>query len=149
MKQYSATEWPPEGERLIHGGGTVGLWASLVARQGFLRKRTTTLLACLLLHGFAIGQSPVFYGAFAGKAKAEVHGAVATLSNRMMEAQWSVADGRLTGSKFMARGTAAEMALPRDPFLLILKDGALVRASEMALTDSPRVQVLHPDAHAS
>ena len=88
-------------------------------------------------------------GSSAGAAKAEVHGAVLLLSNRMLEAQWSVADGRLNGSKVMVHGARAEMALPRDPFLLILKDGTVVRASEMTLTDGPRVQELHAEPDAS
>ncbi len=117
-------------------------------------KRTASLKAalivCLFLYGrFVWAQSPVLYGASAGTAKAEVHGAVLSLSNQMLKAQWSVAAGRLTGLKLMVRGTEAEMNLPRDPFLLILKDGTFVRASEMTLTDGPRVQVLRADLDAS
>ncbi len=71
------------------------------------------------------------------------------LSNQMMEAQWSVREGKLTGLKFMVRGTGAKRALPRDPFLLIFKDGNSVRASEMTLTEAPRVLALHRDPGAS
>ncbi len=108
------------------------------------------LLACLLVcGGFALGQSTVLYGASTGAAKAEVRGAVLSLSNRMLEAQWSVADGKLTGRKVMVYGTGAEIALPRDPFLVLLKDGTFVCASEMTLTDGPRVQGLRADPTAS
>jgi hypothetical protein len=92
----------------------------------------------------------VLYGVSAGRAKAEFKGTVLSLSNQMLEAQWSVADGRLTGLRFrVVRGTGAEMALPPDPFSLTLKDGTFIRASEMTLTDGPRVQALHADSGAS
>jgi len=91
----------------------------------------------------------VLYGVSAGRAKAEFKGAVLSLSNQMLEAQWSVADGRLTGLRFRVRGTGGEMALPLDPFFLTLKDGTFIRASEMTLTDGPRVQALHADSGAS
>jgi len=116
------------------------------------------LLGCLLVHGgLAVGQSsrprsaesPVLYGASAGTAKAEMRGPILSLANQMMEAQWTVRAGKLNGVKFVVRGTGAKIALPRDPFLLILKDGTSVRASEMTLTEVPRVQALQADPGAS
>jgi hypothetical protein len=132
------------------------------------------LLACLLLiNGLAAvrsdaqsdarndGQSPghgsgpsleqrsVWSDADAGAAQANVQGQLLSLSNRMMEAQWSIRESKLTGLKFVIRGTGAQMDLPRDPFLLILKDGSVVRASEMTLTDGPRVEALRADPGAS
>ena len=116
------------------------------------------LLGCLLMNGgVAVGQtsgprsaaSPVLYGASAGTAMAEVRGPVLSLANQMMEAQWTVRAGKLNGVKFVVRGTGAKIALPRDPFLLILKDGTSIRASEMTLTEVPRVQALHRNPEAS
>jgi hypothetical protein len=119
------------------------------------------LLGCLLNCGLAVGQSsaqrsgqrpeqsPAFYGMSAGPAKAEVRGPLLLLANQRMEAQWSVREGKLTGLEFVVRGTRAKVALPRDPFLLILKDGTSLRASEMTLTESPRIQALHADPGAS
>jgi hypothetical protein len=116
------------------------------------------LLAGLLVNvGLLLGQSPVqnsvqspvTYGASAGTAKAQVRGQVLSLSNRTVEARWSVRESKLTGLKFVVRGTGAEIALPSDAFLLILKDGSSVRASEMRMTDGPRVQALHADPRAS
>ncbi len=95
------------------------------------------------------GQNPLLYGATAGTAKAEIRSQLLSLSNQMVEAQWSVREGKLTGLKFVIRGTRAETALPRDPFLLILKDGTSVRASEMTLIDGPRIEILHVDPAAS
>jgi hypothetical protein len=94
-------------------------------------------------------QVPVLYGASAGAAKAEIRSQLLSLSNQMMEAQWSVRERKLTGIRFVIRGTGAEIALPRDPFLLILKDGTSLRASEMMLTDGPRVEALPADPGAS
>ena len=79
----------------------------------------------------------LLYGASAGIAKAEIRSQLLSLSNQMVEAQWSVREGKLTGLKFVIRGTGAENALPRDPFLLILKDGTSVRASEMTFVERP------------
>jgi hypothetical protein len=112
------------------------------------------LLAGLLVNGGlavrqSLAQSPVEYGASAGTAKAEIRSQLLSLSNRTMEAQWSVREGKLIGLKFVVRGTGAEMTLPRDPFLLILKDGSSVRASEMRVIDGRRVQAQHMNPGAS
>jgi hypothetical protein len=108
------------------------------------------LLACLLLSGgLAIGQSSVLYGTYAGAAKAKVQGSVLSLSNQMLEAQWSVREGKLEGLKVVVRGTGVEKALPPDPFLLILKDGSSLRASHMKMIEGPRVLGLRADPGAS
>jgi hypothetical protein len=108
------------------------------------------LFAWLLLNsGLAVGQTSVLYGVSAGTAKAMVQGQLLSLSNQMLAAQWSVRGGKLTGLKFVVRGTGAEMALPRDPFSLVFKDGTSVLASEMTLTDCPRVEVLRAEPGAS
>jgi hypothetical protein len=116
------------------------------------------LLGCLLVNGgLAVGQSsgprsaedPVLYGASAGTAKADMRGRILSLANQTMEAQWSVRAGKFNGVKFVVRSTGAKIALPRDPFLLILKDGTSVRASEMTLTEGPRVQALRANPEAS
>jgi hypothetical protein len=111
------------------------------------------LLACWLTSALAAAQSseqvPILYGADAGAAQAKIHSQLLSLSNRMMEAQWSVREGKLTGVKLVIRGTATEVELPRDPFLLILKDGTRMRASEMRLTSGPHVQALPVDQDAS
>src|SRR5271165_915112 len=116
------------------------------------------VLICFLIGGSAAiaqhpaqipVQVPVLYGTSAGTAKADVRGHVLSLSNQMMEVRWSVREGKLAGLKLVIHGTGAEIALPRDPFSLILKDGASVRASEMTITDGPRVQALRANPGAS
>jgi len=111
--------------------------------------RAVLLAGLLLSAALAVGQTPVPYGASAGTAKAEIRSQLLTLSNQSFEARWSVREGKLTGLKFVVRGTGAKMPLPHDPFLLILKDGTSVRASEMALIDGPRIEALHADPRAS
>jgi hypothetical protein len=120
------------------------------------------LFVWLLLNtGLALGQSPAqsakqgsaqnpaLYGSSAGMAKAEVEAQLLSLSNQMLAAQWSVRGGKLTGSKFVVRGTGAEVALPRDPFEVTFKDGRSIRASEMTLVEGPRLEALHADPGAS
>jgi hypothetical protein len=122
------------------------------------------LLALLLIGVLAVGslaqsseQSPaqssvqhsLLYGASAGAAKAEIRSQLLSVSNQMIEAQWSAREGKLTGLKFVIRGTGADIGLPRDPFLLILKDGTSLRASAMTLADGPRIEALHADSAAS
>jgi hypothetical protein len=116
---------------------------------GRFKRVGVVLLACLLLSGgLAVGQGPVLYGTYAGAAKAKVQGSVLSLSNQMLEAQWSVREGKLEGVKVVVRGTGAEMILPHDPFLLILKDQSLLRASNMKMIEGPRVQALLADPGA-
>jgi hypothetical protein len=122
-----------------------------------LNIRVALLAGWLLLSGLVAGQSaaqnppqlPVLYGASAGSAKAELRNRLLSLSNQMIEARWSVGEGKLTGLKFVIRGTGAKTELPRDPFLLVLKDGSTVHASEMTLADGPRIEVLRADSGAS
>ena len=70
----------------------------------------------LLTGPLAAGQASVLYGASAGKAKAEIRGAVLSLSNQMMQAQWSVAERKLTALTLAVRTTGAEVSLPHVPF---------------------------------
>ncbi len=107
------------------------------------------LAALLLTASSAAGQSPVPYGAYAGEAQAEIRGAVLSLSNQTMKAQWSVAEGKLIGLKLAIRGTGAEVFLPHDPFSYSFEDGTSVRASDMTITDGPRIEALPSSSGAS
>lgn len=97
----------------------------------------------------AAGQSPVLYGASPGTAKAEIQGTVLSLSNEMMQAQWSVFEGKLIGQKLVDRSTDAEISLSNDPFILTFKDGRSLRASEMTIADGPRIDTLPANLAAS
>ena len=106
-------------------------------------------MGLLLAGSLAAGQTPVLYGASAGTATAAIRGAVLSLSNRMMQAQWSVAEGKLTALTLADRTTGAESSLGRDPFSFRFKDGTSVRASDMTITDGPRIEELPSNSGAS
>jgi hypothetical protein len=107
-------------------------------------------LVCLLLAGsLAAGQTPVLYGVSAGTTKAEIRGAVFSLSNQMLQAQWSDAEGKLTALTLVLRTTGAELSLPRNPISFTFKDGTSVLASDMTITDGPRIEELPSNSGAS
>jgi hypothetical protein len=111
--------------------------------------RAALLVGLFLTESLAAGQVPVLYGAPAGKARAEIRGAVLSLSNQMMQAQWSVAEHKLTALTLAIRTTGAKVCLPRDPFSFTFKDGTSVRASDMTITDGPRIEELPSNSGAS
>jgi hypothetical protein len=116
------------------------------------RVSAVILLALLISTSPAAGQSPaspVLYGASPGTAKAEVQGAALSLSNEMMQAQWSVSEGKFSGLKLVNRNTGAEISLAHDPFILSFKDGRSVRASEMTIADGPQIDALTANLGAS
>jgi|CZKH01.1.fsa_nt_gi hypothetical protein len=90
----------------------------------------------------AAGQTPVLYGVSPGKANAEIRGAVLSLANQMIQAQWSVAEGKLTALTLVVRTTGAKASLPRDPFSVTFKDGTTVHASDMIIADGPQIEDL-------
>jgi hypothetical protein len=107
------------------------------------------LAVLLFTSALAAGQTSVPYGESAGKANAEVRGAVLSLSNQMMEAQWSVTNDQLTGLKLLVRRSGLEVSLPHDPFSYSFKDGTSVRASDMTITDGPQIESLPSNSGAS
>jgi hypothetical protein len=60
----------------------------------------------------------------------------------MLQAQWSVAEGKLTGLKLAARSGGAEVPLPRDPFSFTFKDGTTVRGWDMTIAEGPQIELL-------
>ena len=111
--------------------------------------RAAFLVCLLLTESVAAGQAPALYGAPAGKANAEIRGAVLSLSNQMMHAQWSVVEGRLTRLKLAVRATGAEVSLPCDPFSITFRDGTSVHASDMTITEGPQIEDLPSNSGAS
>jgi hypothetical protein len=116
----------------------------------FATSLRAAFLASLFLTGAsAAAQSSLLYGAPVGAANAEIGGAVLSLSNQMMQAQWSVAEGKLTGLNLVDRSTGAKVALPHDPFTYAFKDGTSVRASDMTITEGPQIELLPSNSGAS
>ena len=54
------------------------------------------LAGSFLASSLAAGQTSLLYGTSTGTAKAEIQGPVLSLSNQAMQAQWSVAESKLT-----------------------------------------------------
>jgi hypothetical protein len=106
-------------------------------------------IAFLSLAVLAAGQTSVLYGTSAGTAKAEIQGTVLSLSNQMMQAQWSVAESKLTGMKLSVRTTGIDFSLPGEPFSFTFKDGTIVRASEMTVIEGPQIEELASNDAAS
>ncbi len=116
----------------------------------FARSVRAAILAALVLSGAAaVSQSSALYGESPGSAAAEIRGPLISISNQMLQAQWSVAEGKLTGLKFVIRSTGAEIPLPREPFRYTFKDGTTIRASDLTISDGPRIEALRADASAS
>jgi hypothetical protein len=111
--------------------------------------RTAFLAVLLLASSLATGQTPVLYGVSAGKAQAEIRGAVLSLTNQMIQAQWSAAEGKLTALMLGVRTTGVEAHLPREPFRFTFKDGTSLHASDMIITESPQIEELSSDSGAA
>ena len=110
----------------------------------------SAFLASVGLWGALAGaQDSLFLGAPPGRARAEARGSVVSLSNHALEAEWSVASGKLAGSKFVNHVTEEGFSLPRDPFTIIFKDGTRLPASAMKLVGAPRTEALAANPHSS
>jgi hypothetical protein len=115
--------------------------------------RAASLVGLVLISVFAgslaAGQTPVLYGVSAGKANAQIRGTVLSLENRMIQVQWSVAEGKLTALALVARATGVKTSLPRDPFSISFNDGTTVHASDMVITVVPQIEDLPSNSEAS
>ena len=110
----------------------------------------SAFLASVGLWGALAGaQDSLFLGAPPGRARAEARGSVVSLSNHALEAEWSVASGKLAGSKFVNHVTEEGFSLPRDPFTILFKDGTRLPASAMKLVGAPRTEALAANPHSS
>jgi len=107
-------------------------------------------VGCLvLMPRLAFAQSALLYGASPGKPDAAVRSTVLSLSNRMIQAQWSIVQGKLTGLNFALRTTGAKVSLPHDPFRLTFKDGTIIRASDMTIAENPQIESLTSNSGAA
>jgi hypothetical protein len=111
--------------------------------------RAGLLVGLLFAGSIAAGQTPVLYGISAGKANAQIRGGVLSLANRMIQAKWSVAEGKLTALTLAAQSTGKLTSLPRDVFSFTFKDGTTVHASDMVMTGGPKIEDLPSNPGAS
>jgi len=104
--------------------------------------RAGLLVSLLFAGSLAAGQTPVLYGISPGKANAQIRSGVLSLANQMIQAQWSVAEGKLTALTLAARTAGTLTSLPRDAFSFTFKDGTTVHASDMIITGGPQIEDL-------
>ncbi|MGA3089666.1 MAG: enterotoxin [Terriglobales bacterium] len=97
----------------------------------------------------AAGESAILYRVSPGPAQAEIRNPVLSLSNHMIETQWSVAKGKLTGLKLVVRSNGTQLVLPRDPFRFTFQDGTSVGASDMTISDGPHLDILPANSGAA
>jgi hypothetical protein len=122
----------------------------MLTRHKYIFLLKSAFLASVGLWGALAGtQDTLFLAAPPGRARAEARGSVVSLSNHVLEAEWSVASGKLSGSKFVNHVTEEGFSLPRDPFTIIFKDGTRLPASEMKLVGAPRTEALAANPHSS
>lgn len=107
------------------------------------------LLMCFARALLGVAQTGDEYFASPGRADAHITARSLLLSNRVLAVSWSISKGSFTGTKLFNRTSAVEIPLPQDPFLIVLKDRASIRASEMRIVDGPRVEKLHANVNAS
>ena len=77
-----------------------------------------------------------------GRVNASIAATSLSLSNRVLEACWSISKDSFVGIKLFNRSSGVEIPLPKDPFLITLKGGASIRASEMRIVDGPKIERL-------
>ena len=82
------------------------------------------------------------------QARGQQRAQTLTLSNAAISAQWSVDAGHLHFLR-VAEPNGAVLDVPDDVFTLLLADGEPIRASEMRVVGSPRVEAIAARAGAS
>ena len=100
------------------------------------------LLVCVA--GANLGVAQMEEGSFAspGKANASIAAPSLSLSNRVLAVSWSISKDSFTGIKLFNRSSRVGIPLTNDPFLIILKDGESIRASEMRIVEGPRIETV-------
>jgi hypothetical protein len=82
------------------------------------------------------------------QARATQRAQTLTLGNAAIEAQWSVAGGRLHFVR-VREPNGATLEVPDDTFTLVLADGEPIRASELRVIGTPRVETVGARGGAS
>jgi hypothetical protein len=84
-----------------------------------------------------------------GKAVTESSGTRLSLGNDALHVEWSTKNGRFKFSKFTDILAQRALPVPDEVFVLRLKDGREIPASEMSVTSPPRVEELGGNPNAS
>ncbi len=117
--------------------------AMRIGRQPrFLRAHGVLLtFSFLLLSSIAKAQDP-------GKAIATSHGNSYTLSNRIIEAEWTLAENKLANVAVTDKLHKTTLHLS-NPFALLLKDGTIYRVDNLQADGAPQMHALDPKPDAS
>ena len=107
----------------------VALGAGAMAARGFLWPEPA----------HAAGPDALGMEESALQARASQRAQTLTLGNAAIEAQWSVAGGRLHVVR-LREPNGAVLDVPDDAFTILLADGEPMRASEMHVTGAPRLE---------
>ena len=117
------------------------MFASL---QALLGRLSALLIVCVA----ASAQPSLLYDANPGQARARIEGGRITLENGMFSARWTVNRDTSFGSELITQPAGKSIPLSRDLFVLMFKDGHVLRSSAMAIEDGPRIQHLDADPGA-
>lgn len=97
-------------------------------------------LSCCVVASAAEAQTSGETGAGAAQAAADTSSF--SLFNGVLRARWLAWSDRFGGDKLEIRSPRGEIQLPRDPFLIVLKDGTLLPASGLRMTGAPKIESL-------
>ena len=82
-------------------------------------------------------------------ATAAIQGDKLRLSNSAIEAEWQFQDNSLTANTLTDRLTNRTISLAANAFVISLRDGTVLKSSEMRLITAPRMEKLEADPNAS
>jgi hypothetical protein len=93
--------------------------------------------------------APTFLISDPGTAVADMTASRFSFSNRALRVEWSISDGRIKFAAFNDLLGNEKLAVPDELFVIRLKNGREIRASEMSLESAPVVKALVADPTAS
>jgi hypothetical protein len=82
-------------------------------------------------------------------ATAAIQGDKLSLSNSAIEAEWQVHESGLVASTLTDRLTNRTISLPPNAFVVSLRDGTVLKSSDMHVITPPHIEKLEPDPNAS
>ena len=82
-------------------------------------------------------------------ATAAIQGDKLSLSNSAIEAEWQVHESGLVASTLTDRLTNRTISMPPNAFVVSLRDGTVLKSSDMHVITPPHIEKLEPDPTAS
>jgi hypothetical protein len=84
-----------------------------------------------------------------GKTEASVNGKLFTLGNHSITEKWSVSDGRFRPVRVNNGLAGMGLSAQEEAFAITLRDGGVIKASQMTVVDGPTVEDLRQESNAS